>query len=372
MKEEKNRSGKIIAIISILSVLIICGVVVVLILAMRKTEVTVDLNRFLKTQNVFTGYDTKGSVNRDALFDRNAFLNEMKTIRGDDYREAAFDDYDFNYEKINLSKETGLTNGAKITLTWKDIDPDHYKENFGITFNFSNVDMVVDGLKPIQKVDAFEGVTVSFSGMNGSGVAYIDTDGAKYLSRVDVYADQMDGLYNYNRITLSFDEDEFIAENGDGVEPKSLHKLVDVDGLGFYVTDSSEITKSMVESLQDEYKSHFYDDYEDDDYYTDYDIDGYVGTYVVSDDYDSYYVYVLYKVSASYDDYDRSFYVPYCFSDVTIEDGEISWGDCYRATGGYYVTLDVGPYNTKSYDGFSKVSGFKSYLDDYYIDEVDY
>ena len=45
---------------------------------------------------------------------------------------------------------------------------------------FTDTELTVDSLKPVEKVDVFEGVSVSFLGKSGLGEAQVDTSGSEY------------------------------------------------------------------------------------------------------------------------------------------------------------------------------------------------
>lgn len=356
---DKKGSGKVVAIISIIAVILICAIVVIIFLSTRKKQVTVDLNQFLKTQNIFYGYDSKGYLDRENLFDRKAFLDEMKKIRGEDYREGAFDDYDYNYEKIKLSKEDALSNGDVIKLSWVDIDPEYYKETFGITFTYADTDITVSGLAQIQVVDVFKDVDVSFDGVSGAGEAYVYIGESTYLSNVQVNISDTEYLSNGDTVTVSFDADDFAAVNGEGVEPDSCEKSYEVSGLTEYVTEAYQIDDYMLEKLQDSVKSTY--DYDMGGCVADCSLEGYVGCYVTSDSYSEDRVYVLYKACAEYKKYNRTYYVAYSFDNVYIKNGEMYWnGSCEQVeTNTIFFQYGRDYYDYETYYGFSSADEFK-------------
>ena len=110
-----------------------------------------------------------------------------------------------------FSKEEGLSNGDEVTVTM-DYDEDKFEER-GIKVKNAEFTVTVDGLSDGTKVDVFDGLQVTYSGLSGKGYAIFDTNDCDTFTQDYVYFEYSESdLSNGDTITVTAQYDSNDAE----------------------------------------------------------------------------------------------------------------------------------------------------------------
>ena len=227
----------------------------------RKTKVNLD--KYISVD--FTGYDGYGKA--DVHFDSEAFLKDyrkkIKLKKGDLLTSAVMEGYTpeaflNDYYLSGNWKLDGVDgkykNGDKVHLSWK-IDKDKIEETFRVKIKDAGKEFEVKGLDKVEKFDAFENLSIEYSGTAPNGMADLEgkgiMDGSKglYFS-----ADKMDGLSNGDEITVKIEPENaleaFIQKTGKA--PKETEKQFKVEGLPAYIDSASAINEENLNNIKSE------------------------------------------------------------------------------------------------------------------------
>ena len=226
---------------------------------------TIDLNKYVTIEA--EGYDSMGTVT--CIFDYEAFEKDYDgkikaKVKGSDGGTAAeiamvltfgdkvvevFLDYCVNYQ---LDKYSELSNGDVVTLKW-DCEDEDAKKYFNVQLKYSDIQYTVKGLTEVGTFDPFEYVNVEFSGASPNGTVAISQNYDKIeMQYISAYADKNSELTNGDKVTVTASVqgsvDSFVEQFG--VIPSPLTKEFIVEGLPAYVTSSSEIDESTLNSMK--------------------------------------------------------------------------------------------------------------------------
>ena len=228
----------------------------------RKTKVNLD--KYISVD--FTGYDGYGKA--DVHFDSEAFLKDYRKKiklkkKGDLLTSAIMEGYTpeaflNDYYLSGNWKLDGVDgkykNGDKVHLSWK-IDKDKIEETFRVKIKDAGKEFEVKGLDKVEKFDAFENLSIEYSGTAPNGMADLEgkgiMDGSKglYFS-----ADKMDGLSNGDEITVKIEPENaleaFIQKTGKA--PKETEKQFKVEGLPAYIDSASAINEENLNNIKSE------------------------------------------------------------------------------------------------------------------------
>ena len=228
----------------------------------RKTKVNLD--KYISVD--FTGYDGYGKA--DVHFDSEAFLKDYRKKiklkkKGDLLTSAVMEGYTpeaflNDYYLSGNWKLDGVDgkykNGDKVHLSWK-IDKDKIEETFRVKVKDAGKEFEVKGLDKVEKFDAFENLSIEYSGTAPNGMADLEgkgiMDGSKglYFS-----ADKMDGLSNGDEITVKIVPENaleaFIQKTGKA--PKETEKQFKVEGLPAYIDSASAINEENLNNIKSE------------------------------------------------------------------------------------------------------------------------
>lgn len=180
----------------------------------------------------------------------------------------------------SFDKTTGLSNGDTITFKWA-VNEDKLKElekELKVDFEYSDVEIPVEGLEEPQQWDPFEGVEISYDGLapfasvgnivhsaDVPGLQYVSDKGSGWVSeQAEGTPNSQKGLSNGDIITVTI----YAPDNQDvtqycitqGKIPTALSKEFVVEGLRGYVTDvtdiSTDLMNSMVSQGEDVFRSY--------------------------------------------------------------------------------------------------------------------
>ncbi len=189
----------------------------------------------------------------DAIFSRLLENKKIEAIDAASVYDAAFSDQAvfnlvdtaFSDSIWSLDKDSGLSNGDEITLTF-NYDNESY-EDTGIRLAGDTVTFKVEGLPEVQKYDAFEGMNVNFSGVSPFGAAEIQN--AKYTGELNYELDKMYGLKNGDVVTVTI---ETLPGADVSREPAELKKEFTVQGLREYIVSIDQIPEEAWNKLKKE------------------------------------------------------------------------------------------------------------------------
>lgn len=334
--------------------------IIAIVVAVLTATPTINLDKY--TTVSYSGYDTYGTATVTVDWDKieKDYKGKIKyTSKAKDSLNqlGTLGQLATSYDPVNelsalvsysLDKNSQLSNGDKVKVTWK-VDntlEDYLKCN--IKYN-NDKEYKVEGLEELKKVDIFKNVTVTFSGLSGEGeakVEYKDDDLSYYLT-----VDKTYDLSNGDEVTISMSDDliQTFAEKY-GQLPKKSSKKYTVEGLGEYVTKKSQITEDFTKEAKaqaDDVMKAKAADAKTNNKVTDVTYE-YVGDYleVRKDTADSWYSShsnyygLVYKVVGSSADATTSLYMVVQFNDVLVNDA----GEC---------SVDFNDYDMPHADGVS-------------------
>ncbi len=224
---------------------------------------TVNLNKYVEIE--ISGYDTVGTAKisydmealRKDLKDRiKVNTKEMNELTAGLYGEMSSDDL---VEMLlmtcvdgSFDKDSGLKNGDKVVWTW-ECDDEAAKKYFNCKLKCSDIKETVEGLKEATVFDPFEHVTVSYSGMDGSGTISLEKDNMpEVMSWISFRPSVADSLKNGDSVTLTVnagtDVDALVEQFG--MLPSPMEKTYTVEGLPSYLSSSEQITEDVLEKMK--------------------------------------------------------------------------------------------------------------------------
>lgn len=226
-------------------------------------KTTVNLNKYIEID--VSGYDTVGTAR--AEYDYDALRDDLKgkikvNTKAMDKSTAelykAFSSEDLVDLMLmgcvsgSLDQSTGLSNGDKVTWTWKCEDEDAEKY-FNCKLKHSDITVDVKDLKEVPLFDPFEHITVTYSGTDGRGSLTIEKDSsADGMSYLTFTPSENSSLSNGDSVTVSVklgtSEASFAEQFGK--LPSPMEKTYTVEGLPAYITASSQITGDALDKMK--------------------------------------------------------------------------------------------------------------------------
>lgn len=361
---------------------------IVFICVMVKIGNTINLNDYVVVE--FSGYDGYGHA--EARIDWEAIEKKYgKKIKFTSYAKKEFGEWiSFitpmevlsDSIDVELDKYKELANADTVTYTFKLYEDEEgaLAKYFNIKLKYKEGNKTVEGLKDVEKFDAFSKLEVKFTGVApfaGVEYSYKGSELSENAFRCDKY-----GYWNLttgDKIKFTIDEGYIIScIEKYGLAPKETEKEYTVSGLNEYVTKVSQLDDTIKNTLKAKLEEY----YNGKSFYEDEKLVAfeYVGDVVLSPKTDlswrytpSNYVFLVYKVTIRnhYKNYDQenTFYWYGRFEDVEIKaDGTIEcmkldeWsqvGDDWSQVGNR-VTIHSGEYSwfweqTWSYYGYESV-----------------
>ena len=220
---------------------------------LRHPKSDIALSKYISAD--FSGIDGYGSIS--AYLDYDALQKDIWTAMG--HSEADMDDaknqkdlamvYQFTGELYaDISQKTGLKNGDKVKVS---IDvPQPIPEELRINVTDSEKEFTVEGLQDVKMFDPFEGIEVTFRGMEPfvkADYARVKNDDLYYY--VDFELDKVSGLSAGDTVTVTatYNED-FLREMGYAVSSSS--KTYTATSEGAYILDASRLSPEILTELE--------------------------------------------------------------------------------------------------------------------------
>ena len=367
-EEKRIKKRNIIIMASVGAVVLVC---IVLILLSILIKPTINLNDYLSLSA--SGYDTMGKS--EVVFDNDKFeadygkALEKKKKKIQKSTSTSYIDKYFDFDSSSNSsmasrflnecvggqidgKYTGLSNGDTIVFKW-DCNDEAALEKYGYKLKYEDVEYEVTDLTEAETFDPFEGLKVTFSGIDPNACAEITSipdDYSALIYELDKSSELSEGEIvtvtvrpgNYYGSEDNMNE-EYINEVGK--LPLTTSKEFTVSGIDKYVTELSQITDESLASMQsqaeDEFKAYAADSIKQ-EYGESLQKMDYVGDYLlVKKQNDSYasnnILYLVYKITV------KNTYTPdegKSSSQVNTFYWYISYNDLLVKTDGT-VTVDV-------------------------------
>lgn len=224
---------------------IIIAVIVIIKIQPKK----VNLTKYITAD--FSGYNGRGKAYFELDYDKlvaDGYIPEMNELSFSAMQKYINLEAAYNSIELTPDKTTDLSNGDEIivTITYDNNLAKKNKQKFtGKTAKFT-----VEGLSDIAVVDPFEGLTVSFNGVNGSGYLSLEYDNR--LTEVSVYSfsyDKYSELSNGDTVTLTLNYDEDYTAQYYGRTYSVSTKSFTVSGLASYMDSISDLSESDYASL---------------------------------------------------------------------------------------------------------------------------
>ncbi len=211
----------------------------------------VDLNDYVEID--FNGYDGSGTarahLDLDALSDdldaRGKISSEGKTWGYKAVSEVIGDNV-----SVSVSPSYELSNGEEVTVNWnvseEEID-EMVRSRLNLAYGEENV--AVSGLEELQTFDAFEGVTVEFSGTSPNAEAVLVVNNPVFEEE-DYTIDRTSGLAKGDSVTVTVDSSAVSSiQSGRGMIPAETSKEYPVENVAYYVTSLEDIPEDGMEKM---------------------------------------------------------------------------------------------------------------------------
>lgn len=260
------------AIIAIIAVVVVIIAIIIIIICISMHRPTINLNDYITID--VSGYDGYGKasyeLDTDKLFkeNKNKFKVNKRVLEecnpkdlGISLNGSDMDEYGivlfFAATGLNgtFSEEEGLSNGDTVIFSWysslkTDEEIAEIAKKMRVKLKYSDIEYTVDNLREVSTFDPFEGVELSFSGMEPNGKAVIANypDNGLYY-----YIDgEGEGLKNGDEVTVKIEypygAEEYINDNQK--KPGNETKSYMVEGLGEYLTSASQIPDEYLEEMK--------------------------------------------------------------------------------------------------------------------------
>ena len=237
-------------------------IIVIVAFAMNSGKV-IDLNKYISFES--SGYDGYGKASISVDWDK-LEKDYGKKVKYSSKGKKEYGVLTYAFEPmsvlrdavsgISLDKSEKLSNGDKVKYTWKVSDDTTKSINYKL--KYKDGEFEIKKLNELSKLDPFEDVKVSFSGIAPNGKAEIAySGGGDILHEYNFKLDKFDKLKNNDTVTVSLNLDEDkIASMADryGRIPEKMSQTYTVSGLETYVTQYSELPQDFIKEVNDKAK----------------------------------------------------------------------------------------------------------------------
>ena len=383
-RKEKKKKSKAPLFITLGVVVLALAAAAVWWFFLRDQKTDIALSKYISAD--FSGVDGYGTIS--AYLDYDALQKDIWIAMGHKEEEMTDSKSQKELAKVHqftselyasISQKEALKNGDKVKVS---IDvPEQIPEDLCINITDSEKEFTVEGLQEVQMFDPFEGIEVTFRGMDPfvrADYERIKQDDLYYY--VDFTLDKTSGLSAGDTVTVTatYNKD-YLNEMGYGVNTDS--KTYTVTSEGAYILDAAKLNETIKADLdarsktfQQEQSAGWIDVAELKDM-------AYLGyAFIADDDFDPDYntrsntLFTVYNVYISTDDGPMIVYLFYGYENV-MQDGQ---GIQYTQTEVPYQVTDLGVENRvwtakqKYYiAGFGSIDEMKAFLDNYYRQDGD-
>ena len=299
------------------------GLVVLLFLTLFLTSFGsgINLNKYMSLETEgYEGYGkTKLSIDWDAI--------EKKYASKMSFTEAAKEEYGMFLSmmspveilrenvRVEVDKSSDLSNGDELKYTWH-VNEERINKYVKCKLKWKDGEYKVSSLKKVEKMDAFSGLGLQFSGIAPNGEVRLQYNG-KGIDVSDFRCDKTSELENGDIVTVTLSEDAIpkLVESY-GMVPQEMKKQYTVSGLDKYISKTEEIDPVTIKALQDqawdEYQEYMANSWSKEASLESFD---YLGTYLLTnkskEEWEQNRLYLVYRVksrinySGSYGNYNQ-------------------------------------------------------------------
>lgn len=252
----KKKPLWILILLAIAAVAVVACMILGSHLVLQKVH-KINLNKYVKDV-AFDGYDTIGRAYVE--YDSQKLYEDI-VDNASNVPEAMSGDYDAWMSSImgiryEVVESEHLSNGDVVVLTF-DVDEEKLQAEYGIRVKYEEKEYKVDGLERAELVDIYEGVSISYEGINPVGCAYLYNEGPYCKIPMELSKDS--GLANGDVIRVQVigitDERKFVEQYG--FVPVGLYKEYTVEGLPSYFENMDDIPSEIYEQLKEQFNAYF-------------------------------------------------------------------------------------------------------------------
>lgn len=248
---------------------------------------TIDLNKYLITEtNGYEGYGTAtANIDWQAIDakygSKLSFTSKAKEEYGGLLGLMTPMDALKNSVSVKLSNYSGLSNGDDVSYSW--VVDETLSKYLNCKTKYSDGSFKASGLSEVGTFDAFENMSVEFTGIAPDGKASINYTGSE-MNYYDFEIDNSSNLSNGDTVSVTIPEDRltYYAEKL-GKVPASLTKEFKVEGLDKYLTNISEIDDASLDEMKsqatDVFNAYVAKSFDDDEKLEDF---TYLGNYLLT------------------------------------------------------------------------------------------
>lgn len=281
----------------------------------------INLNKYMSLETEgYEGYGkTKLSIDWDAI--------EKKYASKMSFTEAAKEEYGMFLSmmspveilrenvRVEVDKSSDLSNGDELKYTWH-VNEERINKYVKCKLKWKDGEYKVSSLKKVEKMDAFSGLGLQFSGIAPNGEVRLQYNG-KGIDVSDFRCDKTSELENGDIVTVTLSEDAIpkLVESY-GMVPQEMKKQYTVSGLDKYISKTEEIDPVTIKALQDqawdEYQEYMANSWSKEASLESFD---YLGTYLLTnkskEEWEQNRLYLVYRVksrinySGSYGNYNQ-------------------------------------------------------------------
>lgn len=281
----------------------------------------INLNKYMSLETEgYEGYGkTKLSIDWDAI--------EKKYASKMSFTEAAKEEYGMFLSmmspveilrenvRVEVDKSSDLSNGDELKYTWH-VNEERINKYVKCKLKWKDGEYKVSSLKKVEKMDAFSGLELQFSGIAPNGEVRLQYNG-KGIDVSDFRCDKTSELENGDIVTVTLSEDAItkLVESY-GMVPQEMKKQYTVSGLDKYISKTEEIDPVTIKALQDqawdEYQEYMANSWSKEASLESFD---YLGTYLLTnkskEEWEQNRLYLVYRVksrinySGSYGNYNQ-------------------------------------------------------------------
>lgn len=255
-KEKKPVNKKIVKIISIVAAVVVAAIVALVVVLNQPKKIKLD--KYIKVE--FTGYDGRGvaevTLDKDGLKQELIKKLKLNTLKGTDISSLVSAKYQAQLKKLNeclkvvdyeVDNTTGLKNGDKVVVKLK-YDNSKIKK-YKLKYTGSSKTYTVLGLEEIKKVDVFDGLKITYSGISPSGYMEYSYSGNENIAAYNFEFDKTRKLRNGDKITCTYTgDDDYTAKKGFIAESRT--KEFEVSGLSEYVLNEKDLDDNVIKILK--------------------------------------------------------------------------------------------------------------------------
>lgn len=281
----------------------------------------INLNKYMSLETEgYEGYGkTKLSIDWDTI--------EKKYASKMSFTEAAKEEYGMFLSmmspveilrenvRVEVDKSSDLSNGDELKYTWH-VNEERINKYVKCKLKWKDGEYKVSSLKKVEKMDAFSGLELQFSGIAPNGEVRLQYNG-KGIDVSDFRCDKTSELENGDIVTVTLSEDAIqkLVESY-GMVPQEMKKQYTVSGLDKYISKTEEIDPVTIKALQDqawdEYQEYMANSWSKEASLESFD---YLGTYLLTnkskEEWEQNRLYLVYRVksrinySGSYGNYNQ-------------------------------------------------------------------